>query len=164
MTVLKVFSFSAAVVGNEENARKKKKKKKQHKLLGEVGEVQCKTDYQLKSSEEIPPLDTSQWPLLLKVVNVLLFMVNIWWDVITAVTLILLPFRILTSCVTGQKVVNVLLFMVNIWWDAITAVTLILLPFRILTNCVAGQIITRPCHLVLHHLRGTYVNMCVQDI
>lgn len=54
---------SKPVMGDEENARKKKKKKKHHKLLGEV---QCKTDYQLKSSEEIPPLDTSQWPLLLK--------------------------------------------------------------------------------------------------
>lgn len=63
-----MFAFCAAVMGDEENARKKKKKK-HHKVLGEVGEVQCKTNYQLKSSEEIPPLDTSQWPLLLKVTN-----------------------------------------------------------------------------------------------
>lgn len=126
MAVLTVFAFFAAVMGDEENVRKKKKKKKHHKVLGEVGEVQCKTNYQLKSSEEIPPLDTSQWPLLLKVANHLLLMVN-------------------SRC------------------DAITAVTLLLSHFRTLTSCVAGQITTPPCHLELHHLRGTYVNMCVQD-
>jgi hypothetical protein len=120
-----MFAFCAAVMGDE-NMRKKKKKKKHHKVLGEVGEVQCKTNYQLKSSEEIPPLDTSQWPLLLKVANLLLFMVN-------------------SRC------------------DAITAVTLIVSHCRTLTSCVAGQITTPPCHLELHHLRGTYVNMCVQD-
>jgi hypothetical protein len=89
-------------MGDEENARKKKKKKKHHKLLGEVGEMQCKTDYQLKSSEEIPPLDTSQWPLLLKVADLLLLMVNSWCDAIRDATLILSHFRTLTSCVAGQ--------------------------------------------------------------
>jgi len=126
MTVLMVFAFFAAGMGDEENVRKKKKKKKHHKVLGEVGELQCKTDYQLKSSEEIPPLDTSQWPLLLKVASLLLLMVN-------------------SRC------------------DAITAVILILSHFRTLTSCVAGQITTPPCHLELHHLKGTYVNMCVRD-
>ncbi|PNF29673.1 H/ACA ribonucleoprotein complex subunit 4 [Cryptotermes secundus] len=50
------------VVGHEEKI-KKKKKKRHHKLLGEV---QCEGDYHLESSEQIQPLDTSQWPLLLK--------------------------------------------------------------------------------------------------
>ncbi|PNF29675.1 H/ACA ribonucleoprotein complex subunit 4 [Cryptotermes secundus] len=48
--------------GHEEKI-KKKKKKRHHKLLGEV---QCEGDYHLESSEQIQPLDTSQWPLLLK--------------------------------------------------------------------------------------------------
>ncbi|KDR10671.1 H/ACA ribonucleoprotein complex subunit 4 [Zootermopsis nevadensis] len=50
------------VMGGAEKV-KKKKKKKVYKLLGEV---QCKTDFQLESSEHVQPLDTSQWPLLLK--------------------------------------------------------------------------------------------------
>jgi hypothetical protein len=76
MTALTVFTFCAAVIGDEEKV-KRKKKKKHHKLLGEV---QCKTDYQLKSSEHVQPLDTSQWPLLLKVADSLLFLANSWYD------------------------------------------------------------------------------------
>jgi hypothetical protein len=81
-----VFIICADVIGDEEKVRKKKKKK-HHKLLGEV---QCKTTYQLESSELIEPLDTSQWPLLLKVANPVLFLVNNWCDAIRGVTLILL--------------------------------------------------------------------------
>jgi hypothetical protein len=92
-----MFAFYTAVIGHEEKV-KKKKKKKHHKLLGEV---QCKGDYQLKSSEQIQPLDTSQWPLLLKVPDPVLFAVNSWYDV-TAVTLILWCFRTLTSCAAEQ--------------------------------------------------------------
>jgi hypothetical protein len=121
VTPLTLFAFYAAVIGHEEKI-KKKKKKKHHKLLGEV---QCKGDYQVKSSEQIEPLDTSQWPLLLKVPDPLLHVVNSWYDA--------------------------------------TAITLILLCFRTLTSCVAEQITTPLCHLVLHRLRGTYVNMYVQD-
>jgi hypothetical protein len=72
MSPLSLFAFYTAVVGHEEKVKKKKKKKEQ-KLLGEV---QCKGDYQLKSSEQIQPLDTSQWPLLLKVAYPLLYVVN----------------------------------------------------------------------------------------
>ncbi|PSN54784.1 H/ACA ribonucleoprotein complex subunit 4 [Blattella germanica] len=42
---------------------KKKKKKKHSKSLGEQ---QLITDYHLESSEKVEPLDTSDWPLLLK--------------------------------------------------------------------------------------------------
>lgn len=63
MKAITIFSFCAAVMGGAEKV-KKKKKKKVYKLLGEV---QCKTDFQLESSEHVQPLDTSQWPLLLKV-------------------------------------------------------------------------------------------------
>ncbi|PNF29676.1 H/ACA ribonucleoprotein complex subunit 4 [Cryptotermes secundus] len=56
------FHSMSVVVGHEEKI-KKKKKKRHHKLLGEV---QCEGDYHLESSEQIQPLDTSQWPLLLK--------------------------------------------------------------------------------------------------
>jgi hypothetical protein len=121
MTPLILFVFYAAVIGHEDKI-KKKKKKKHHKLLGEV---QCKGDYQLKSSEQIEPLDTSQWPLLLKVADLLLHMVNIWYDA--------------------------------------TDVTSILLCFRTLTSCAAEQTTIPLCLLVLHRLRGTYVNMYVQD-
>lgn len=119
MTPLTLFAFYAAVIGHEEKI-KKKKKKRDHKLLGEM---QCKGDYHLKSSEQIQPLDTSQWPLLLKVADPLLFVLNSWYDA--------------------------------------TAVTLILSCFRTLTSCAAEQTTTPLCHLVLHHLRGTYVNMYV---
>jgi hypothetical protein len=71
VTPLTLFAFYAAVIGHEEKI-KKKKKKRHHKLLGEV---QCKGDYHLKSSEQIQPLETSQWPLLLKVADPLLFVI-----------------------------------------------------------------------------------------
>jgi hypothetical protein len=85
VTALTVFVFCAAVIGDEEKV-KKKKKKKQHKLLGEA---QCKSEYQLKSSEHIQPLNTSQWPLLLKVVESVLFLASSLYDAVRAVTWIL---------------------------------------------------------------------------
>jgi hypothetical protein len=69
VATLTVFAFCAAVIGDEEKVKRKKKKKHEKPL----GEVQCKVDYQLKSSEVVQPLDTSQWPLLLKVADSLYY-------------------------------------------------------------------------------------------
>lgn len=43
---------------------KSEKKKKKEKL---IGEIQREESFHLESSNKIPKLDTSQWPLLLKV-------------------------------------------------------------------------------------------------
>lgn len=44
---------------------KEKKKKKKH--LENLGEIQKSTSFQLESSTKVTKLDTSKWPLLLKV-------------------------------------------------------------------------------------------------
>lgn len=50
-------------VDMESLKQKKKKKTKPDKL----GEIQKETDFALQPSDKIAKLDTSQWPLLLKV-------------------------------------------------------------------------------------------------
>lgn len=45
----------------------KEKKKKKIKTEKSLGEIQKSEDFQLESSSTIAKLDTSKWPLLLKV-------------------------------------------------------------------------------------------------
>lgn len=47
-----------------ENLKQKKKKKVK---ADKLGEIQKETDFALQPSDKIAKLDTSQWPLLLKV-------------------------------------------------------------------------------------------------
>lgn len=46
----------------------KEKKKKKSKPERSLGEIQKNEDFQLESSSKIVKLDTSKWPLLLKVI------------------------------------------------------------------------------------------------
>lgn len=47
-------------------AKQKKKKIKEETVEPSLGDIQKSTAFQLKSSEKIPTLDSSKWPLLLK--------------------------------------------------------------------------------------------------
>lgn len=63
---LKTQTYFATVVIEVRKEKKKKEKKIKEEPVEDLGELQANGSVQLKASEKLASLDSSQWPLLLK--------------------------------------------------------------------------------------------------